>query len=110
MEVNENIEGEALILSPVGRIDSSTAAQFQEITLGKISEGHGRLVIDFSNVDYISSAGLRVILMAAKRCKAANGGFAMCNLAAHIKEVFEISGFLKILTLAENQEDAISLV
>ena len=77
MDVNENIEGEALILSPVGRIDSSTSAQFQEIALGKISDGHGRMVMDFAKVDYISSAGLRVILMAAKRCKAANGAFAM---------------------------------
>ncbi len=110
MEVKENTIDDVLILSPIGRIDSQTSADFQEITLGKIADGCERLVIDFSEVDYISSAGLRVVLMAAKRCKAANGAFAMCELADHIKEVFEISGFLKILTLADNQQAAVTAV
>ncbi len=110
MNIVQDIINDCLILSPTGRIDSQTSPEFQNEIIGAIEGGQSKVILNFSNVEYISSAGLRVVLMAAKRCKAQQGGFAMFGLADHIKEVFEISGFLKILPLADDQNSALNLI
>ena len=94
------------VLSPEGRLDSNNAESFEQLVIGKIDGGEIHLVIDFSGLDYISSAGLRVLLMAAKRIKANAGAMALCGLKAHIHEVFEISGFLPILTIVDDLDAA----
>lgn len=110
MEITQQEIDNCLVLRPNGRIDSQSAPDFQSQVIGLIEGGQTRVVLDFSQIEYISSAGLRVVLMAAKRCKAGAGGFAMFALADHIKEVFEISGFLKILPLADDEDAALKLV
>ncbi|MDV7340356.1 STAS domain-containing protein [Terasakiella sp. A23] len=110
MEISKEEIGVCLVLTPNGRIDSQSAPEFQSSVIGLIEGGQSRVVLDFSKIEYISSAGLRVVLMAAKRCKAAKGGFAMFALADHIKEVFEISGFLKILSVADDKDGAVQIV
>ncbi len=89
--------GPVTIISPQGRLDSNTAKAFEADLLAQVSSGTLSLVINFAELDYISSAGLRVILMAAKRVKSAKGAFALAGMAEHIREVFQVSGFLSIL-------------
>ena len=85
------------LISLSGRLDSATSNVF-ESSLQKLFENQGSLVtMNFSGLDYISSAGLRVILMVAKRAKQSKGRLVLFGLQPHVKEVFEISGFLKIL-------------
>jgi stage II sporulation protein AA (anti-sigma F factor antagonist) len=110
MNVTESTMNEIKVLSPEGRLDSVTSDSFEQLIMGWIANGHNRMVIDFTNLDYISSAGLRVLLIAAKQIKADNGVLALCGLKAHIHEVFEISGFLPILTVVEDIETAIGSV
>ena len=69
-----------------------------------------RFVVDFSQLAYISSAGLRVLLMAAKRVKTENGALILCGMQDHIQEVFEISGFLQILTVAGTRQEAEAMI
>ncbi len=93
-----------------GRLDSATSNVF-ESSLQKLFENQGNLVtINFSGLDYISSAGLRVILMVAKRAKQAKGRLVLFGLQPHVKEVFEISGFLKILEVVNDQAEAQALI
>jgi anti-anti-sigma factor len=75
--------------------------------MSKIDSGANRLVLDFSGLDYISSAGLRVLLMAAKRVQAEKGAMALFGMKEHVKDVFEISGFLPVLTVVDSAEAAI---
>ncbi|MCP4088692.1 MAG: STAS domain-containing protein [Gammaproteobacteria bacterium] len=110
MNIGEQKMGDVTVLSPERRLDSNTAEFFEKLILGKIDEGNSKLIIDFSALDYISSAGLRVLLMAAKRIKAEQGGMALCGLKAHIREVFEISGFLPILTIVDDIDSAMASV
>jgi anti-anti-sigma factor len=91
---------------PKGRLDSGACAAFETELTGYLNAGTQRLLIDFSDLDYISSAGLRVILMAAKRLKASGGGLALCSLNETIGEVFEISGFDRILDIHKNADSA----
>ena len=97
MEIVTTNEGAVTIIAPQGRLDSNTAKTFEDDILTRVGSGTHSLVVDFAGLDYISSAGLRVILMVAKRIKAAKGSFALAGMAEHIREVFQISGFLSIL-------------
>lgn len=107
MDINESQQDNATVISLSGRLDSSTSAQFEQYILGKIDSGV-RLIVDFSLLDYISSAGLRVLLLAAKKVKQAGGRLILCSLKPHIREVFEISGFLAILDIRAGQAEALA--
>ena len=69
-----------VVLAPEGRIDSATAKSFEVATVEQIEAGEVRMVFDFHHIEYISRAGLRVVLLAGKRLKAAGGILTLCNL------------------------------
>ncbi|MEM8551740.1 MAG: STAS domain-containing protein [Pseudomonadota bacterium] len=98
--------GGASVIAPAGRIDSSTAAQFQETVIEAVEGGATRMVLDFSDVGYISSAGLRVVLLAGKRLKGGGGTLALCGMQPSIREVFEISGFIGLFEVRDTAQDA----
>lgn len=87
--------GRIAILS--GRLDSATSGGFEKRLLELFETPGARVLLDFTALDYISSAGLRVILMGAKRAKQTQGRLVLCGLRPDVREVFEISGFLKII-------------
>jgi len=93
LEIKEHREGNVIILEPNGRLDTNTSDEFEAKLVELIDVEGLRLVIDLIHVDYISSAGLRVLLMAAKKLKIMNGSIALCSMSEHIKEVFDIAGF-----------------
>tara|TARA_R110001592_G_scaffold83213_1_gene246340 strand:+ start:7969 stop:8388 length:420 start_codon:yes stop_codon:yes gene_type:complete len=106
---SETVSG-VLIVRPKGRIDSKTARDFEEILIGKLNTAPSPALVDFTGVDYISSAGLRVLLMAGKFCSKGGVGFAMFGMNPHIREVIAISGFLQILTLKDTEQEALAAV
>ena len=106
MEIERSEQAGAQIFTPIGRIDSRTAAEFEESLLPNISSGLEKIIVDFSKLEFMSSAGLRVILMAAKRLKA-KGFFALCGMSDNIKEVFVVSGFAKIITISDDLASAL---
>jgi anti-anti-sigma factor len=91
-----------------GRLDSSTSAEFESQALGSLTADQPRLVISFSELNYISSAGLRVILILAKKIRQTHGRLALCEMSPAIREVFDISGFLSILTVRNTQAEALA--
>ena len=97
-----------MILSPTGRLDSHTAPGFEQEVLAAVAGGATRMLIDFSNVQYISSAGLRIVLIAAKKMKGAGGKLALCGLSDSIADVFKISGFSSILDIHADQASALA--
>ena len=107
MDIKETQHDDITLVSLAGRLDSSTSAQFEQYILTKVG-GQPRLIIDFSSLDYISSAGLRVLLLTAKKVKQGNGRLILCALKDHIHEVFEISGFLSILDVRASETDALA--
>jgi anti-anti-sigma factor len=91
-----------------GRLDSATSGAFEKSLQNIFELAGSRVLMDFSSLDYISSAGLRVVLMMAKRAKQSQGQLVLHGLRPHVREVFEISGFLKILEVADAQEAALA--
>ena len=97
MTITKTAEGSALSLALEGRLDTTTAPQLEAEINGSI-EGVTNLVMDFEKLEYISSAGLRVLL-AAQKIMNKQGEMKLVNVCDDIKEVFEITGFADILTV-----------
>ena len=93
MQINKNQEGSKLILAPIGRVDTITSP---ELEAAVVLDGVEELVFDLAQVDYISSAGLRVLLSAQK--KMAGKSMKIVNAKPAVKEVFDITGFSDIFT------------
>lgn len=102
---HEVIDG-SLVLKPSRRIDSSNAKAFEEEANALVDAGPKKVVIDASDLDYISSAGLRVILTTAKKVKAAGGGLTIASARANVKEVLIVSGFDSIFGLHDSVDAA----
>jgi len=107
MEINEETKGDAHIFRLVGRLDSNTSPEFEKRILSTIGNGSRFLIADFKDLDYISSAGLRVILKATKELKRAEGKLVLCSMKDYVKEVFEISGFDTFLPIVPTLEEAL---
>ena len=96
MTINKNLEGEQLNVAVEGRLDTSTAPELEK-ELSDLS-GVKELVLDFAKLEYVSSAGLRVLLSSQKAMNA-QGKMLIKNVNETIMEVFEITGFADILTI-----------
>ena len=108
MEFTEDRHESVLIVGLKGRMDSNTARLVEEKLLGLIDGGDSRMVVDCAGLDYISSAGLRVLLMAAKRVTQAKGKLVLATLNDDVKQVFELTGFSSIFQICGSREEAIS--
>jgi stage II sporulation protein AA (anti-sigma F factor antagonist) len=107
MNVTTDRRGETLVVIAEGRVDGANAAAYQAAIQDAIDESDKAVVLDFSNLTYISSAGLRVILLVARDLQKQGAQFAACSLSAPVKEVFSISGFDKIIPVHDSQDEAI---
>ncbi|HVY68294.1 MAG TPA: STAS domain-containing protein [Verrucomicrobiae bacterium] len=110
MELIEQKQGSVMTVAFKGRLDASNSAGVQDRIVAIIDQGEHRLVLDLSGLDYISSAGLRVLLVAAKKLKIAAGKIALCGLQPSIREIFEIAGFIDMFPIAATRADAIASI
>jgi len=100
----------AVILCLAGRVDGTNATVLDEAVKDKIDSGHPALLFDFDDLEYISSAGLRVLLLAARRMQANKGKTLFCSLSEQIAEVFKVSGFDHILPVFRTRDEALATV
>ncbi|HXN13953.1 MAG TPA: STAS domain-containing protein [Candidatus Acidoferrales bacterium] len=107
MEIGERRDGDILILSPAGRIDNDTSPAFQTRLLAALAPG-AAVLVDFSSVQYISSAGLRALMMGSKQAKASKGRLAVAALGPVVKEIFEISRFSMVVEVFGTTADALA--
>ncbi len=106
MEISSERSGGVLVLSPQGRVDGSNSTAFLESIQATIGDDDQGVIIDFSGIGYISSAGLRVILILAKELRQRSVGFGLCSLADPVREIFAISGFDQIIKVSDTQAAA----
>ena len=97
MTINKNLEGNKLTIALAGRLDTTTAPDFEN-EINSSLNGVSELVLDFAELEYVSSAGLRVIL-AAQKTMNKQGSMKLVNVSTDIMDVFEITGFADILTI-----------
>jgi stage II sporulation protein AA (anti-sigma F factor antagonist) len=106
MEIKKKKENEIMVVSVFGRLDAVTSPEFEKELTGLIAGGERLLVLDFGELDYISSAGLRTILAATKKLKQNQGKLVLAALKSVVKEVFEISGFSSIIPVFDSVDSA----
>jgi anti-anti-sigma factor len=103
MKLKEIKNEKAVVIEIDGRLDTTNFGQLEKKIMQNVENGNISIVVDCSNMDYVSSSGLRIFLMALKKITAAKGNFVLCGLQESIREIFEISGFTSIFNIYGNQ-------
>lgn len=107
MEIIEEKQDAISIFKLNGRLDSNTSQGFEKKIFDAISDGSKNMIVDFKDLDYISSAGLRVILKATKALNREEGKIMLCSMQDYVKEVFEIAGFDSFLPIVATMDEAL---
>lgn len=108
MEMAESKTNGIVIVGLKGKLDANTAPQLQEKLLAAITGGEKHFAVDCAHLEYISSAGLRTFLLAAKQLKNVNGKIVLHAMKEHIKEVFDLAGFSAAFPIFPAQADALA--
>jgi len=108
MEIRTSDAGSVKVLEFEGHLDTNTSPDAESAINDLIDGGTSQLLIDFSSLEYISSAGLRVLLATAKKLKAGDGVMRICSLNDTVREVFDISGFSTILSVSSDKDEALA--
>jgi anti-anti-sigma factor len=107
MEFTSSKNNDFYVLDVKGRMDATTAHEFEKQGRMWLEQNEKSILIDMSGVEYISSAGLRSILVAAKETKAAGGEMIFCGLSGIVAEVFKMSGFEAMFKVFATKDEAI---
>lgn len=107
LEVDEIKTNGIITFKLKGRLDSNTSNNFEERLLNLIQGGENKIILDFENLEYISSAGLRVLLKAARELKGGEGKLILCSLKDYIREVFDLSGFVSFLPIYDTMDECL---
>ncbi len=108
MNVQVDHHDKVLVAKVEGRVDSSNSQDFERQLQGAIGEDVKAVVVDLGQLAYISSAGLRVVLLVAKTLGQRNVSISLCALSDPVQSVFEISGFNRIIQIYDTQADALA--
>ena len=108
MDLREDSLGDITVLEVKGRIDSTTAPAFGEKLTGTLATPRRRLVLDLRQLEYISSAGFRVLLLAAKRAEEAGSRFVLCGISGKVRQLFDLGGFLDLFSISASREEGIT--
>ena len=108
MEIIEEVQNGINIFKLNGRLDSNTSQGFEKKVFQAITDGSKNMIVDFKDLDYISSAGLRVILKATKALKREEGQIMLRAMQDYVKEVFEIAGFDSFLPIVTTMDEALN--
>ena len=106
MEITRQTVGKICIIGILGRIDSSTSENVEKVLNNVIDQDQAKVIVDLAGVDYISAAGLRVMLAALKKQRQRQGELKLAALQPFVKEVFEVTGFNKLFSIHTNREEA----
>jgi len=108
MELKKEVLDDGMLsICVIGRIDASTAPQLEREVVSALSSSYARCVLDLTEVEYMSSAGLRVLMLGAKTAGGVKGVFAICSIQESVRNVLAMVGFLPLLDIHENKGIAV---
>ncbi len=109
MEFIESRVGDFLVVSFSGKLDPASQKELEKKMTGFIEQGDNKLIVDCSGLTYISSSGLRILLLLLKKSTAAGGTLRLCGVHHNIREIIIIAGFTAIFRIFETPEEAAGL-
>ena len=107
MEIRDEAQDGITVVELVGRLDELATSDVDKAFSGLLSRGVTRMVLDMSSVEYVSSSGLRVLMMLYKAMKKCDGRLCFCGLSPFVAEVFDISNLARLFTIEATREDAL---
>ena len=110
MTTESSCETGALVIRAGNRLDSANAREFHHQLGPAIETARQAVIVDMEELIYISSAGLRVILQVSKQLERHSVRFAICSLSKPVREVFEVSGFDRVIDIRPSRADALAAV
>lgn len=110
MQIKEERRGAIKIIRLCGRLDSNSCPGLEKMLLGVLNQGENCIVCDLSELAYVSSTGLRVLIMLAQNMQRTRGRLALAALSDHIYEVFRITRFTDIFTIFPTCDEAVAQV
>jgi anti-anti-sigma factor len=108
MDIHQDRLGQVLVIAPVGRIDTTTTEALEQVLSAAFAGAERRLVVDFAGVNYISSVGLRALLVAAKRMRDSRGTLVLCAMGDAVHQVFDLAGFLPLFLVEPTRDLAVA--
>jgi anti-sigma B factor antagonist len=108
MEISREYTGNIIILSLNGRLDTLNFAQLENEINSLIKKNQKDYILDCQELDYVSSSGLRVLMLALNQVKAIDGKFSLCNLQPSIIKIFKISGFDRLFNIFPGRNEALA--
>ena len=110
MEITQEKINDIAVLSLKGRLNVTTTAELEQAFNKLAEENQAKVLVECRELEYISSAGLRVLLAAAKQFKKISGSIALSGLTQSVKQVFEISGFTTIFPIYATRDEAVKSI
>ena len=107
LKIDHMQNGQVTIITAEGHLDAITSPDMEKTLAEIISVDQNRIIINFCGLDYISSAGLRILLIGAQKAQAENGKLVICDMSGMVADVFKMSGFEKVIDTYDSQEDAL---
>ncbi len=107
MEISQEKVNDIAVVSLKGRLNVTTTAELEQVFTKLLEEKQTKVLVECRELEYISSAGLRVLLTSAKQFKKISGEIALAGLSQNVKQVFEISGFTSIFPIYTTQDEAV---
>jgi len=108
MEITHKEKSGVLLIAIKGRLDGLNIPSADQSINSLLEGGNNRLLFDFSQLEYLSSGGLRVILSAAKEIKRRKGRIVLCEMQGYVKEIFEVSGFTSLIPIEDTVESGLA--
>jgi stage II sporulation protein AA (anti-sigma F factor antagonist) len=110
MDLQTRIESNAIVVTISGRLDAVTAPEYEKRIREMIDGGNSYFVVDFEQLDYISSAGLRALLLMAKLLKEKDGKVCFANVKGNVRSVFDMSGFTGLFKMENSVAEALAVL
>jgi anti-anti-sigma factor len=109
VDVTSEVKNNILVLYVTGRLDAVSSPQLEKKVMALIDEGdHKKVLMDFTAVDYLSSAGMRLLLTTTKKLKSVQGQFVLCSLENDVLDVIKMAGFNHILDIQDSEDDGLA--
>jgi len=107
MEISQKEENGVVSIAIKGRLDADSSAEAETVVKDALKGEQNRLLFNLGELEYLSSAGLRVLLSAAKEMRRRDGKIVLCALNEFVKEIFEVSGFQSLIPITDSVESGI---
>ncbi len=110
MEITRKEENGIVSIAIKGRLDADSAPQAEKVVRDALEGPVNRMLFNLSSLEYLSSAGLRVLLSAAKEMRRREGKIVLCSLNEFVKEIFEVSGFQSLIAITDSIESGLEVL